>query len=400
MHQRINFFFLNAGHFFDHMFVLIFATVVALSLMTEWGMTYSELILYATPGLVAFGALAVPVGWLADKWSRESMMAIFFIGIGGSTALTALAETPLQIGIGLLFIGIFAAIYHPVGIAMVVNGREKTGIPLAINGIFGNMGIAAAALMTGLMIDIDGWRAAFVLPGLISISFGFAYIIFIRSSRTPQIAEFESGATANKVGIKPMAIDRRLIIRTFSVVLITTAIGGFIMRSTTFTLPKIFDERLIDFASSPTLIGSYSFLVFSLAAFGQLAVGYLIDRYSIKLIFAVVAALQAIFFVIMVNLTGLPALLLSFGFMFVVFGQIPINDVLVGRITRSEWRSRAYALRYLMTFSVSATAIPLIAWVHAEWSFVILFVLMAIGAVGTFTMVFLLPSAIVKPKLI
>lgn len=197
-----------------------------------------------------------------------------------------------------------------------------------------------------------------------------------------------------------MAIDRRLIIRTFSVVLITTAIGGFIMRSTTFTLPKIFDERLIDFASSPTLIGSYSFLVFSLAAFGQLAVGYLIDRYSIKLIFAVVAALQAIFFVIMVNLTGLPALFLSFGFMFVVFGQIPINDVLVGRITRSEWRSRAYALRYLMTFSVSATAIPLIAWVHAEWSFVILFVLMAIGAVGTFTMVFLLPSAIVKPKLI
>ena len=400
MHQRINFFFLNAGHFFDHMFVLIFATAVALSLTTEWGMTYSELILYATPGLVAFGALAVPVGWLADKWSRESMMAIFFIGIGGSTALTALAETPLQIGIGLLFIGIFAAIYHPVGIAMVVNGREKTGIPLAINGIFGNMGIAAAALMTGLMIDIDGWRAAFVLPGLISISFGFAYIIFIRSSRTPQIAEFESGATANKVGIKPMAIDRRLIIRTFSVVLITTAIGGFIMRSTTFTLPKIFDERLIDFASSPTLIGSHSFLVFSLAAFGQLAVGYLIDRYSIKLIFAVVAALQAIFFVIMVNLTGLPALLLSFGFMFVVFGQIPINDVLVGRITRSEWRSRAYALRYLMTFSVSATAIPLIAWVHAEWSFVILFVLMAIGAVGTFTMVFLLPSAIVKPKLI
>ena len=399
MHQRINFFFLNAGHFFDHMFVLIFATVVALSLTTEWDMTYSELILYATPGLVAFGALAVPVGWLADKWSRESMMAIFFIGIGGSTALTALAETPLQIGIGLLFIGIFAAIYHPVGIAMVVNGREKTGIPLAINGIFGNMGIAAAALMTGLMIDIDGWRAAFVLPGLISISFGFAYIIFVRNSRTPQMAEFESGETANKVGIKPMAIDRRLIIRTFSVVLITTAIGGFIMRSTTFTLPKIFDERLIDFASSPTLIGSYSFLVFSLAAFGQLAVGYLIDRYSIKLIFAVVAALQAIFFVIMVNLTGLPALLLSFGFMFVVFGQIPINDVLVGRITRSEWRSRAYALRYLMTFSVSATAIPWIAWVHAEWSFVILFVLMAIGAVGTFTMVFLLPSAIAKPKL-
>ena len=86
-------------------------------------MTYSKLILYATPGLAAFGALAVPVGWLADKWSRESMVAISFIGINASTAFTALAETPLQIGVGLLFTGIFAEIYHPVGIAMVVQGR-------------------------------------------------------------------------------------------------------------------------------------------------------------------------------------------------------------------------------------------------------------------------------------
>lgn len=398
-YRRINFFFLNIGHFFDHMFVLIFATVAALSLTTEWGMTYSELILYATPGLVDFGALAVPVGWLADKWSRESMMAIFFIGIGASTAFTALAETPLQIGVGLLFIGIFAAIYHPVGIAMVVHGRVKTGIPLAINGIFGNMCIAVAALMAGLLIDTNGWRAAFVIPGLISISFGFAYILFIRAARAARAPEVASGAAAKKAGGGIMTIDRTLIIRTFAIIFTTTAIGGFIMRSTTFALPKIFDERLMDIANSATLIGVYGFLVFAVAAFAQLAVGYLIDRYSIRIFFAVVAALQAIFFVIMVNLTGLPALLISLGFMMVVFGQIPINDVLVGRITRSEWRSRAYALRYVITFSVSATAIPLIVWIHAEWSFVILFIMMAIGAAGTFIVVFFLPNAIAKPKL-
>jgi MFS family permease len=397
-YQRINFFFLNIGHFFDHMFVLIFASVAALSLTTEWGVTYSELILYATPGLVAFGALAVPVGWLADKWSRESMMAIFFIGIGASTAFTALAETPLQIGIGLLFIGIFAAIYHPVGIAMVVHGREKTGVPLAINGIFGNMGIAVAALMTGFLIDTNGWRAAFVLPGIVSIGFGFAYILFIRAGRAARAAEIASGAAARKAVAGTMTIDRNLIIRTFAIIFTTTAIGGFILRSTTFALPKIFDERLTDIANSATLIGTYSFLVFALAAFAQLVVGYLVDRYSIRIIFAFVAALQAVLFVVMINLTGLAALFVSFGFMLVVFGQIPINDVLVGRITRSEWRSRAYALRYLITFSVAATAVPLIAWIHAEWSFVILFILMAIGAAGTFTVALLLPSAVAKPK--
>ncbi|MGY8936047.1 MAG: MFS transporter [Alphaproteobacteria bacterium] len=396
-HHQINFFFLNIGHFFDHMFVLIFATVAALSLTTEWGMTYSQLIPYATPGLVAFGALALPVGWLADKWSRESMLAIFFIGIGASSAFTALAETPLQIGVGLLFIGVFAAIYHPVGIAMVVHGREKTGVPLAINGIFGNMGIAVAALMTGLLIDTNGWRAAFVLPGILSIGCGFAYILFIRASRAARAAEIESGAAAKKAVAGTMTIDRKLIIRTFAIIFTTTAIGGFIIRSTTFALPKIFEERLTDLADSATLIGTYSFLVFAFAAFAQLAVGYLVDRYSIRIIFTLLAALQAVFFVVMINLTGLPALLVSFGFMLMVFGQIPINDVLVGRITRSEWRSRAYALRYIITFTVAATAVPLIAWIHAEWSFGILFTVMAIGATGTFATVLLLPSAIAKP---
>jgi MFS family permease len=393
-YDRVNFFFLNVGHFFDHMFVLIFATVSALSLTTEWGMTYSQLILYATPGLVAFGALAVPVGWLADKWSRESMMAIFFIGIGASSAFTALAKTPLQIGIGLFFIGVFAAIYHPVGIAMVVHGRENRGVPLAINGIFGNMGIAVAALMTGLLIDTNGWRAAFVLPGIVSIGFGIAYVFFIRAGRATRAVEMANGTAAKKAAAGTMTIDRNLLIRTFAIIFVTTAIGGFIVRSTTFALPKVLDERLADIANNATLIGSYSFLVFALAAFAQLVVGFLIDRYSIRVIFAFVALLQAVFFAVMMNLTGMPALLVSFGFMLMVFGQIPINDVLVGRVTRSEWRSRAYAFRYIITFSVAATAVPLIAWIHAEWTFVILFAVMAIGATGVFAMVLLLPSTV------
>lgn len=252
--------------------------------------------------------------------------------------------------------------------------------------------------MTGLLIDTNGWRAAFVLPGLISVFCGFVYILFVRATRATSASKVASAVAAKKADVSKLTIDRNLIIRTFAIIFITTAIGGFIMRSTTFALPKIFDERLADITNSATLTGIYSFLVFTLAAFAQLAVGYLIDRYSIKVIFSIVAALQAVFFLIMMNLTGLPALLISLGFMLVVFGQIPINDVLVGRVTRSDWRSRACALRYVITFSVSATAIPLIAWIHAEWSFVILFIIMAIGAVGTFTIIPLLPRAIVMPK--
>ena len=161
MINRTQFVFLGIGHLFDHLFMLIFATVAALSLTQEWGMSYADLIPYATPGFVAFGVCTIPAGWLADKWSRNCMMVAFFIGIGLSSVFTSLAETPLQIGFGLFAIGCFAAIYHPVGLALVVQGRKNTGMPLALNGIFGNMGVACAALITGFIIDHGGWRFAF-----------------------------------------------------------------------------------------------------------------------------------------------------------------------------------------------------------------------------------------------
>lgn len=390
--DRLNFLFLNVGHFLDHLFILIFATVAALRLTSEWGMSYAELIPYATPGFVAFGLCAIPAGWLADKWSREGMMTIFFIGIGACSVLTAFAQTPLQIGAGLFTIGVFAAIYHPVGLAMVVHGREKTGVPLAINGIFGNMGVASAALLTGYMIDAYDWRAAFILPGVLSMAIGIAYAAFVFSGRDIRAAEAASGAAAKKAAAGTLELDRQTLIRVFAIVFFSTAIGGLIFQSTTFALPKVFDERLTDLAGSATAVGSYAFFVFAAAAFAQLVVGFMVDRYSIRTVFAVVAGLQAVFFAVMVQLTGVLALLVSLGFMLVVFGQIPINDVLVGRMTRSEWRSRVYALRYIVTFSVAATAVPMIAGIHAGWGFSALFIVMAVAAALIFVAVLMLPN--------
>jgi MFS family permease len=391
--QRANFLFLNIGHFLDHFFVLVFATIAALALAREWGMSYAALIPYATPGFVAFGVFAIPAGWLADKWSREGMMVIFFIGIGAASMLTALAETPLQIAAGLFGIGCFAAIYHPVGLAMVVHGRVKIGVPLAVNGVFGNLGVASAALIAGFLIDNSGWRAAFVLPGAVSIAIGLGYWAFVRNDSAHRKARDAAAATAPP----PVAIERAILARVFAIIFVSTAIGGLIFQSTTFSLPKLFDERLGDIAGTATLIGWYTFVVFAVAAFAQLVVGYLVDRHSIRLVFAFVAALQATFFVVMQQMTGLAALLVAIAFMLVVFGQIPINDVLVGRITRSEWRSRVYALRYIVTFTVSATAVPLIAWIHSDWGFSTLFVVLAVAACVILACVLMLPKDAVAP---
>jgi MFS family permease len=122
------------------------------------------------------------------------------------------------------------------------------------------------------------------------------------------------------------------------------------------------------------LIGRYVFIVVAIAAFGQLIVGYLVDHFSIRVVFVFVAALQAIFLAVMPGLTGWNALFVATAFMFVVFGQIPINDVLISRITQSQWRSRVYAFRYIVTFSVMASSLPIIALIHARWGFDSLFI--------------------------
>ncbi len=390
--ERLHFFFLNLGHFYDHMFMLVFATVAALSLSLEWGMSYAELIPYALPGFIAFGAGALPAGWLADKWSREGMMIVFFVGIGIASAFTALAASPSQIGLGILAMGVFASIYHPVGIPLVIQDRAKTGIPIAINGIYGNLGVASAALVTGFMIDNGGWRAAFVWPGVVSIATGLAYAWLV----WPRLiaAREEQGTKSAKAPLQAGFADRATLIRMFAIVLITTALGGVVFQSTTFALPKIFDERLAGIAVSATLVGWYTFLAFALAALAQLAVGYSLDNHSLRTVFMVVAGSQVAFLALMPGLQDWAALIVAVAFMLAVFGQIPINDVLVGRITHSEWRSRIFACRYVVTFSGIAVAIPMISWVHANWGFDTLFRVLAAAASLILLAVLMLPRAI------
>ena len=189
------------------------------------------------------------------------------------------------------------------------------------------MGVASAALITGLLIDTTGWRSAFLIPGIVAVLLGLIYLIF-EMSNGKAVA---SAKAADDAKMSTEALPKHIVIRVFVVILITAALGGVIFQSTTFSLPKVLDERLADLAGSASLIGVYSFMVFSVAAFAQLVVGYLVDNYSIRTVFMWIALLQVVFFALMIQLTGVPALIVAIAFMLVVFGEIPINDVLVGR---------------------------------------------------------------------
>ncbi len=389
--DRLHFFFLNMGHFLDHLMMLVYATVAALALSREWGMSYAELVPYATPGFIAFGLFSLPAGWLADRWSRHGMMAVFFIGIGLASIATAFARTPVEMGTGLFVVGVLAAIYHPVGLAMVVQQFAKTGMAIGINGIWGNLGVGSAALLTGYFIDHGGWRSAFILPGIVSLAVGIAYTLIFRQNILAPMHKVVANPGA-PVDARPQDPTRRTaLIRLTAIVFFTTAVSSIIFQSTTFALPKVFDERLAGIAGSATLVGWLAFLVFALASLAQLVVGSLLDRLGPRPVFLGAAALQVVFFAMMPGLIDWAALLVAIAFMLGAFGQIPINDYMIGKMAKSELRASVYGLRYLVSFVALASALPFIAWIHKDWGFDTLFYVLAGAAIVIFLAASLLP---------
>jgi len=409
--DRLYFLLLNIGHFLDHLFMLIFATVAALALTREWGVGYAELLAYATPGFFAFGIFALPAGWLADKWSRDGMMALFFVGIGLAAIATGFAVTPLQVGAGLFVIGMFAAIYHPVGLAIVSMQWRNTGMRIAVNGVWGNLGVASAALITGIMIDAGGWRLAFIVPGLFSVMLGCVYLAL----RWDQIGQDRRRDREGEAGapVQAMGLDRRVLLRISAIVFLTTAVTSIIFQSTTFALPKIFAERMQGLAadlawfadtaaSGPeavaSMIGALAFIVFAVASFAQVLVGSMLDRFGPRPVFLSVAALQVVFFALMPGLSDELAFFAALGFMLGAFGQIPINDFMISKLASGANRARIYAVRFVVAFTVLALTLPMVAFVYDVWGFDTLFRILAVAALVTLGAVAMLPRRLPAPE--
>jgi MFS family permease len=407
--DRTHFLLLNIGHFLDHLFMLVFATVAALALTRDWELGYGELIAYATPGFFAFGLFALPAGWLADRWSRDGMMVVFFVGVGLAAIATSFARTPLEMGIGLFVIGIFAAIYHPVGLAIVTAKWRNTGMRIAVNGVWGNLGVASAALLTGWMIDNAGWRAAFVLPGIVSIAIGAFYALAFRDLLSAHSEKAAPGAGR----VAAAAPDHRaMLARVSAIVFLTTAVSSIVFQSTTFALPKIFDERLRGFAADisawldraapgdadlATTVGLLAFVVFAVASLAQVVVGSSLDRFGPRRVFMIVSAMQVVFFTIMPGLQGAIAFAVALGFMLGAFGQIPINDFMIGKMASGPYRARIYAVRYVVSFTALAVTLPLIAVVYERWGFDTLFLILAASAAVIFAAVACLPRRLPAP---
>lgn len=363
--------FLNLAHGLDHFVILIYPTVV-IELQSAYGRSYASLIALSTASFVSFGLFSLPAGWLGDRWSRRNMMVGFYLGCGASLVAAALAPSLTVLALALFSLGMFAAIYHPVGTAMILENATQRGRSMAFNGVCGNLGVALAAGITAALTAAVSWRGAFLVPGLICIAAGVLYLRLIPS---------EVEQAVKRTAAADVALSPRAAAMIFGLFIVVALSAGLVFNTISVALPKIVDERVVG-GISLVEVGGLTTAVFLCGAVAQITVGRLVERFPLHILFAISAVAQFAGVVWTAHAAGV-ALLFALAFtMAAIYGQITLNDLVIARYTADAWRGRVYAVRYFLTFMVSGVAVSMIAFLYGRGGFDLVLDTTAIVALG------------------
>ena len=374
---------LNIGHALDHLFLLVFATAVS-SIAIDLGFArWEDLMPYSVGAFFFFGVGSLPSGRLGDLWGRRPMILTFFFGIGGAAILTAFVTNAWQLAAALSLLGVFASIYHPVGIPMLLQNAQNPGSTIGLSGFSGNLGVAAAAIVTGLLVKWLGWRAAFAIPGFVAIACGFYFA---------RVCPIETEAPAKRTNKSTVTLSPAALMRTFAVMTIAAITASLLFNFTTNGNGQLLKERMANIVTDPAVLGLLLASVYALASVSQLIVGWLLDRYPLKRLFLIVLSLQAPVLYFAAHASGWAL----YGFlilaMALIFGAIPFTDAMIARYIDDRLRSRVSGVRLSVSFGVSSLAVWALGPIVKAAGFQTLLMAMAVIALITLTAIVCLPD--------
>lgn len=343
--------YLNIGHLLDHFMMLIFAKA-AFDAGREFGLSYEEIIVYGTLGVVLFGAAAPLAGWLADKFSRAILITIYPFGLSLGAFLASMSQSTEMLGLSLGVLGFFAAIYHPVGIAMLIKRPGKVGLRLGVNGVWGNMGVAFAPIFTGFLIAYGDWRLAFIVPAILCFLFGISQIFAFRE--LDDAPESKSLSNSNK--------EESIMSSNWQTVLICLGIvtlsGGFIFGSLTFLIPRLFEVNMLQISNDVAITGLLAGFVYAVASFSQIGTGWLVDKIPPKFVLSAMGLGQLIFIYFASISFDYDLLFIMLIAMLFVFGQVPITDAILVKYVNDSWRGRVLSIKFMINLCAGASVLP------------------------------------------
>lgn len=375
------------GHLYVHL-CTAFYFVIVLALERAWQLPYPQLIGLWTLGSAMVGVAALPAGLLSDRVGSPRMMVLYFLGMGGCTIAAGLTSTPAGLVAALTGIGVFAAIYHPVGIPWLVqNAAAARGKVLGFNGIFGSLGTAGAGLTAGILIDVASWRAAFIVPGVACAMTGVALLLQLRGGSAT-----DGGAGPERETPEESRGD---MIRAFSILLVTMFVAGLVYHTIQTSLPKVFEERHGGLVGEGTAgIGLLVAAVYTAAGIMQFVGGHLADRYPLKTVYVLTILVQAPAVWLAASLSGLPLILIATFMAMSGAAQLPAENLLLARYTPRRRHGLAFGIKFVLSFGAAPLAVQFVAGVTGRTgSFYGVFALLAGVALLGFAAASLLPAS-------
>ncbi len=357
--------FTGVAHALTH-YVELAYPALAVVLARDTGVRVEEVLGWSLIGYILFGIGATPVGILADRWGGRKLVIAGILLSGISTFAAAFVEPGRALAFCLAGMGLGASAYHPAGMGLLTRTVRARGLALGINGIYGNVGIAIAPLLTVFLAEQFGWRITLGITGAILILAAFLGSLLSIHDRPPTRDENEelgSDATVSRVQVF-----------AFLLLCIAAVLAGFNYRANTVSQPALFSERIhfLDYGLATSIA-----MLFGIG--GQYLGGRIADRYPLGWSYFAFHLLSLPMLVGMITLLELPLFFAAAFFVFFSLGMQPIENSLYAHLTPDRWRATAYGIKFTLTFGVGASAVWMVQSVGAQRGFVGVYTIVAFG---------------------
>lgn len=358
--------FASAGHFWHHVLTGLFLTLAVL-LERIWERPFAEIISLWTVGAMLIGLGAPASGWLADRYGHARMMAVFYLGIGAASVAAGMVSGPSGMAVALAAIGLFGAIYHPVGMAWVSMAAPLhiRGRIMGYLGIAGSIGVALAAVIAGGLAALGGWRLAMILPGLVTMAGGVWLVAAIAGGR---ISAAPAYAVPAAPGAAPPPAEERAPFGVLVVLAVTFTLGSVAYMAFSAALPKWLSDSLALDTQDAARLGLIVGATLLAGSAGQLVGGRLADRLPFKWLYVATFALKLAPLLLAAMIGGPVAVLFAVVIGFTFDMAAPVENLLLARYSSGRRRGLAFGMKFAIGFAAAPIGVNLVAWSYAEGS--------------------------------
>jgi MFS family permease len=350
--------FTSVAHYLTHFFVLVFPVLV-MPMSRDLGIEPAEVITIGFPMYFCYGALAIPWGYLSDRFGPRWMMGAGLIVSGLGFLASGLVESVERLALCLAVIGVGCSAYHPSGLALLSKGIRVRGRAMGINGLWGNFGIASAPLAAGTLTYLLGWQSTLLAFGAIGLIVGLVCFV----------VPFSIGAEDLQKG---SSVTGRQAATLFLILCGAMIFSGLMYRGYTIILPTFFETKLVGLgelissaaadavalARADTLVATLiTCAVYLLGMVGQLVGGRAADRLELRWAYLGFFVCALPFLVSLRFAEGPLLIVLCGGFILFSLGMQPVENSLVAMLTPPQWRSVSYGIKFTLVFGAGSLAV-------------------------------------------